>query len=121
MMQPQQSSVSNTTVVVNQAAAPAHKPLRSWTTGLCGCFEDCGVCCCVTFCRPCAEMSLAMDMGENCCIPYLVPGWLVTLRTKIRTQHNIHGSVLDDCCLVYFCYECALCQTMREVKLTRGT
>lgn len=44
VMQPQQSSVSNTTVVVNQAAAPAHKPLRSWTTGLCGCFEDCGVC-----------------------------------------------------------------------------
>ncbi|XP_025091183.1 placenta-specific gene 8 protein-like [Pomacea canaliculata] len=125
MMQPQQQqqSVNNTTVVVNQQqqpAAPAYKPPRAWTSGICGCFDDFGVCCCVWFCAPCAACQLATDMGENCCVPLCVPGWLIVLRTKLRTQHNIHGSVMDDCCSSTCCYHCVMCQMMREVKITRG-
>ncbi|XP_025091187.1 placenta-specific gene 8 protein-like [Pomacea canaliculata] len=121
IMQPQMSSTNNTTVVINQqSAGPAYHGQRAWSTGLCGCFDDCGICCCVTFCGPCAECQLSMDMGEHCCVPLCVPGWLVVLRTKLRTQHNIQGGVMNDCCTIYCCYHCVLCQMKREVKLTRG-
>lgn len=43
----------------------------------------------VTFCGMCSGCQLAMDMGESCCLPLCVPGWLITLRTKMRTQYNI--------------------------------
>ncbi|XP_025091184.1 placenta-specific gene 8 protein-like [Pomacea canaliculata] len=119
--QPQMSNTNNTTVVINQqSAGPAYKPPRAWSTGICGCFDDLGVCCCVWWCTPCAISQLVGDMGEHCCVPCCVPGWLVALRTKLRTQHNIQGGVMSDCCAAYYCYYCVLCQMMREVKLTRG-
>ena len=39
-----QPAVTNTTVVVNQQQMVVQKPPRNWSTGLCGCFEDCGSC-----------------------------------------------------------------------------
>ena len=39
-----QQAVTNTTVVVNQQQMVVQKPPRNWSTGLCGCFEDCGSC-----------------------------------------------------------------------------
>lgn len=34
----------NTTVVVNQQAVLVQGATRNWSSGLCGCFEDCGSC-----------------------------------------------------------------------------
>ncbi|PVD32000.1 hypothetical protein C0Q70_07426 [Pomacea canaliculata] len=95
--QPQMSNTNNTTVVINQqSAGPAYKPPRAWSTGICGCFDDLGVCCCVWWCTPCAISQLVGDMGEHCCVPCCVPGWLVALRTKLRTQHNIQKLLTPD-------------------------
>lgn len=45
--QPQMSNTNNTTVVINQqSTGPAYKPPRAWSTGICGCFDDLGVCEC---------------------------------------------------------------------------
>ncbi|PVD31998.1 hypothetical protein C0Q70_07424 [Pomacea canaliculata] len=90
-------TVNQTTVVVNQSPA-LYKPPRDWSTGICGCFDDIKVCLCVLCCEPCAEIKLSMDMGEHYCVPCCVPNWLVVLRTKLRTQHNIQavGAVSDD-------------------------
>ncbi|XP_025091182.1 PLAC8-like protein 1 [Pomacea canaliculata] len=122
-MQPQQTSNNNNTVVINQQnqqQQPAVKTLRAWSTGVCGCFDDMGVCCCVFFCGPCAECQLSMDMGEHCCVPLCVPWSLITLRAVLRTEHKIQGGVCNDCCTVCCCYHCVLCQMKRELKVTKG-
>ena len=42
--QPAFQQTTNTTVVVNQQAVETKRAMRNWSTGLCGCFEDCGSC-----------------------------------------------------------------------------
>ncbi|XP_025090047.1 cornifelin homolog [Pomacea canaliculata] len=113
------SSTSNTTVIINQTAA--YQPPRMWSTDMCGCCEDIGICCCVVFCEVCASIQLSRDMGEHCCVPCCVPGWLIVLRTKLRMQQNIQGTVMDDCCRTVFCGYCVLCQMMREVKQLKNS
>ena len=39
----QPSQTSHTTVVVNQQAVQ-RAPIRTWSSGMCGCFDDCGIC-----------------------------------------------------------------------------
>ena len=42
MAQPMVQQQTNTTVVVNQPApVVVQQAMRDWSTGLCGCFEDC--------------------------------------------------------------------------------
>lgn len=50
---------------------------------------------CATFLTYCAAAKLAQDLGENCCVPFCVPGWLVVLRTKFRTQMNIEVTTVQ--------------------------
>ena len=39
---PQVQQTSNTTVLVNQQPVVVQQAPRNWSSGLCGCFEDCG-------------------------------------------------------------------------------
>ncbi|KAH9513629.1 hypothetical protein Btru_041644 [Bulinus truncatus] len=78
--------------------------------------SDSKVGCCGFFCFGCYACSIAADIDESCCVPCFVPGWLVSMRTKIRIQNNIEGSILRDCCVSYWCAGCAMCQLAREVK-----
>ena len=39
---PYAQQTNNTTVVVNQQPVVVQKRQRNWSSGLCGCFEDCG-------------------------------------------------------------------------------
>ncbi|CAG5118314.1 unnamed protein product [Candidula unifasciata] len=94
-------------------------PPRNWSSRLCECGKDWSICCCAIFCTSCLESQVVRDMGESCLVPCCVPGWLVTLRTRMRTLENIRGSVMDDCCKVYCCYLCALCQLAYETKVVR--
>ncbi|XP_025091423.1 cornifelin homolog [Pomacea canaliculata] len=115
------SNTTNTTIIINQDASSTNRQPRLWSTDLCACCDDIGVCCCVVFCGTCAAIKLSQDMGEHYCVPCCVPGWLIVLRTKLRMQQNIQGTVMDDCCRVVFCGNCVMCQMMREVKhLSRG-
>ena len=52
---------------------------------LCRCFSGC----LVTWCGTCAACVYSSDMGESCCLPMCVPGWLIALRTKLRTERGI--------------------------------
>ncbi|XP_022338254.2 cornifelin homolog [Crassostrea virginica] len=107
---------TNTTVVVQQAAAPVTQGYRQWSTGICGCFEDMGSCCAVTWCSSVYLYYLANKMGESCCLPCAIAGYgsLIPLRTKIRAENKIHGSICDDCCMVCWCPLCVMCQLSRE-------
>ena len=42
--QPACQQISNTTVVVNQQVVPAQRTTRNWSSGLCGCCDDCDSC-----------------------------------------------------------------------------
>ena len=110
---------TNTTVVIQQqpAAIVVQGP-RGWSTGMLSCFDDCGVCmlglCSCLLCCPCIQYHAASSAGECCCVGTCCP---IALRTKIRTKHNIQGSIVDDWCALTWCYYCAFCQMQREVNI----
>lgn len=113
------SSNSHTTVIVQQPSLPMIKPPRLWATKLMDCCDDMGICLCGTFCGSCLASQIATDMGESACVPCCVPGAMIALRIKWRTQENIQGSLMDDCCTLLCCGPCALCQMAREIKFKR--
>lgn len=116
----QQPVASNTTVVINTAPNPMmpRGVPRDWTTGLCGCFEDVGVCLCEVF-VPCHVCMVSSEMGEGGCMPCCVPlPWMV-MRSHARGKHNIQGSLLNDCCVSTFCAPCSHCQIAREIKMIK--
>ncbi|XP_022795453.1 cornifelin homolog [Stylophora pistillata] len=89
---------------------------RDWSTGLCGCFEDCysffmgWFCPCILLC------DVSQRMGEGCCFATCCSGALLGLRIKLRTQQNIQGSLCNDYCVVQYCGLCVLCQLWRELN-----
>lgn len=90
---------------------------RNWSSGLCSCCSDikscCGVFWCGCFFYPCF---LSKKLGEHTCLPCIMSSTcsLISLRTKLRTQARIDGTVCSDCCTVVFCQWCAMCQMSRE-------
>lgn len=115
---PSSHSHHTTTVVVNQPAPTTMGP-RMWSSNICDCCNDMGSCLLGWFCPCVLASNVAQDMGESCCVPCCVPGWLIVLRAKLRAENNIQGSVMDDCCVVCCCGHCVLCQMAREVKYVK--
>ncbi|XP_046855580.1 cornifelin homolog B-like [Xenia sp. Carnegie-2017] len=112
----QQQSTNNTTVVVQQQQ-PQQVVIqgpRNWSTDLCGCFEDCGGCLLGLFCPLIHSCVVSGKAGECCCVGCCCP---IALRTKIRTRHNIAGSIVDDCCILACCHPLAMCQMDRELNI----
>ncbi|CAH3039365.1 hypothetical protein pdam_00019822 [Pocillopora damicornis] len=116
MAQPAPMQSTNTTVVVTQPTMVLQQGMRDWSTGLCGCFEDCYSLCMGWFC-PCILLcDVSQRMGEGCCFATCCPGALLGLRIKLRAQQNIQGSLCNDFCVVQCCGVCALCQLSRELN-----
>ena len=94
-----------------------------WNKGLCGCFDDCGICIMTYFC-PCYMFGKnAEAVGESCCLCCLCYGGpfnlaaKVAVRTKIRAQKGIAGTIAGDIAYHVFCTWCATCQEAQELKL----
>ncbi|MBN3305180.1 PLAC8 protein, partial [Amia calva] len=102
-------------VVVQQVTSVQRS--NKWTTGICNCCDDMGICCYGLFCLPCLECQTASEMGECCCLPCLCPGIApVAMRTGIRERYGIPGSILVDAIALCFCHCCVFCQMAREIK-----
>ncbi|XP_061196346.1 placenta-specific gene 8 protein-like [Saccostrea echinata] len=116
MGQPYEYHSGNTTVIVQQQQILTRPPMRDWSTGICGCFEDMASCCAVFWCTSCYACYLSNKLGETCCLPLAISGFgsLIPLRTKVRTANNIRGSICEDCCMVFWCPACVMCQLSRE-------
>jgi Cys-rich protein (TIGR01571 family) len=116
----------HTVVIQQQPVMMARVPaapqnIRDWSTGLCGCFEDCGICVFAFLCWPCYECMMASELNESACGPYLCGSLFLTgLRSKVRTMYGIRGSVMDDACCILCCPICAVTQMHREVKNNRS-
>ena len=111
--------------------------MSDWSTGVCGCMGDSGVCCDVLCCPFCqiARQAAAIegrtsDANWCCCILVLlgtgacgsIVPWCVTCnqRGKIRGKYGIAGGSCGDCIVTLFCTPCTMCQQHKEL-LIRGT
>ncbi|CAD5112085.1 unnamed protein product [Dimorphilus gyrociliatus] len=98
-----------------------------WQNGLCGCFNDIGLCI-ITYFVPCyTQGKNAEVVGESCLlcglslmVPLLNIYARVTTRGKIRDQRGIPGGCCHDFLLVIFCSLCTLVQEGQEVKAMGG-
>ncbi|XP_033631318.1 placenta-specific gene 8 protein-like [Asterias rubens] len=122
-METTSTTVTRTTVISEQPREGQSRSVvirgpnteHGWSTGLCDCMKDPKSCLFAFICLPCFDCYLATRMREACCIPIMVPGGETAMRTKLRTQENIYGSICDDCLKVSFCPCCALAQMSREL------
>lgn len=112
---------TTTTVIINQPSPMTVAGPRLWSSDLCSCCDDMGICCLGLFCPCILGVQLATDMGESSCLPCCVSGWLMGLRIKMRTQNNIQGSIMNDSCVTCFCGICSLCQMAREMELIKSS
>ncbi|KAG5270943.1 hypothetical protein AALO_G00174090 [Alosa alosa] len=87
----------------------------SWNSNVCDCCEDCGICLCGAFLPCILACKVAQDHGDSCCLPFL-PGAMIALRTSIRNQYGISGSICDDWIIMACLPLCGLCQMAREQK-----
>ncbi|KAG9337721.1 hypothetical protein JZ751_028218 [Albula glossodonta] len=87
-----------------------------WSSNVCDCCEDCGICLCGTFLPCILGCKVAQDHGDSCCLPFL-PGAFIALRTSIRNKYNIGGSICDDWIVMSCLPLCGLCQMAREQKM----
>ncbi|KAI3945615.1 hypothetical protein MKW92_032096 [Papaver armeniacum] len=109
---------------------PQPQPLVPWSTGLCGCFDDCSNCCLTCWC-PCitfGQTSEILDRGSSACgvngalytlitaLTYCCCIYSCTYRVKFRKTYNLEGNNCTDCLIHCFCEPCALCQEYRELK-----
>nr|XP_057909111.1 cornifelin homolog [Doryrhamphus excisus] len=90
--------------------------VSDWSTNVCGCCDDCGICLCGTFVPCILGCKVAQDNGENCCLPFL-PGALIALRTSMRSKYRIEGSVCCDWMVMACVPQCGLCQMAREQRM----
>ncbi|XP_046855592.1 cornifelin homolog A-like [Xenia sp. Carnegie-2017] len=111
----QQQSTNNTTVVLQQQPQQIMiQGERDWSTGLCSCCDDCGICC-FAYCCPAIHSCVVASLAkECCCVGMYCP---FALRTKIRLRHNIKGSICEDFCVLAWCGSCAMCQMHRELNI----
>ncbi|KAK9742486.1 hypothetical protein RND81_03G176500 [Saponaria officinalis] len=109
---------------------PPHGQVGEFSTGLCDCFSDAGLCC-LTCCCPCitfGRIAEIVDKGSSSCgvsgaLYALIMGftacqWVYscTYRAKLKAQYGMQESCLNDCCTHFWCEPCALCQEYRELQ-----
>nr|XP_015195834.1 PREDICTED: cornifelin homolog A-like isoform X2 [Lepisosteus oculatus] len=92
-----------------------------WSTGLCDCCEDMGVCCCAFWCFPCFACKTTSEFGECLCLPVLdgigcVPPVSLAMRAAVRERYGIQGNIYSDCFYGCCCYPLSWCQISREIK-----
>lgn len=99
---------------------------NQWTSGVCDCCEDMGICCCGFWCTYCLMCKTSEDFGECLCLPLLeicFGGMLhpitLAMRSSMRERYHIKGSIQNDCCVVTCCPVCVWCQMARELKARR--
>ncbi|XP_077998193.1 cornifelin homolog [Glandiceps talaboti] len=118
---PPQTSNQHHVVVVQRVQQPS----RNWSTGLCGCFNNCGLCLLGYFCPCILAGQNASSVGDSCllhgicfffCWPWVHVFLGGSTRGQIRANNNIVGSAAEDYVLHWCCTCCALIQEAAEIK-----
>ncbi|XP_075061084.1 cornifelin homolog [Mixophyes fleayi] len=119
-------TVSVQPVAVSQTVTVSHLNVNDWSSRMCDCCEDMGICCFALWCFPCFQCSTVSDHGECLCLPLLDLGWTgyscscpavsMAMRASVRERYKIPGSICNDCCVTCWCLSCSWCQMAREIK-----
>ncbi|KAF7202679.1 placenta-specific gene 8 protein [Nothobranchius furzeri] len=115
----------------------AERPLTDWDSGLFDCFEDPGTCCYGFWCYPFLQCTVTGRFGENSClplcdmcyrlyfgscwVPVIVPPVALTVRSLMRKEYGIKGSLVRDIMASCCCVWCSWCQMHRELKHRKKT
>jgi len=132
--QPGQMQMIGVAGMVDQVQIPVDATGK-FSSGLCSCFDKCGICCMAAWC-PCISLNQLLSKGGMrlgdpcgqtaawialCCIP-LVCGCPpcccfieMQARTSMRTVYNIMGGGAEDFCVTWCCPFCALTQEHRHI------
>ncbi len=94
-----------------------------WSSGICDCCMNPEICIQGCLC-PCVLFGKNMEngLGEKCatnCLCYLFccgPAQHSGQRRRLRVKYNLPQDPCNDCCLVWCCPTCALCQEANEIK-----
>ena len=101
--------------------------VNQWSHGLCGCFDNIGLCCMAFWC-PCIVFGRnAEHLGKDCVlwgalfvcadmalVPW-IPGFI--LRSELRRKHGLAGDDCNDCLVWFCCGLCAMIQEAQEIKV----
>lgn len=97
---------------------------NNYSTGVCECFSDCGICI-YTMCCPFCAMSdnWAQSRNEDCSICHFLafvhPIWTRdNIRVKLGQNEKQY---VNDFLVYHFCTLCAICQDSRELKRLRSS
>merc|ERR1712029_293721 len=81
--------------------------MSDWKSSMLGCFGNCGTCCCVSWCYPCAVYRDAEALNKSgllygliSCIVPCIPTML--LRSEAREKYGIEGSTAGDAVAAFF-------------------
>ncbi len=90
---------------------------REWSAGLLDCCSAGFLTCLLGWCCYPIQIGLnANKLGESflmCCCP--IEGHFM-IRSKIRSEQGIEGSLVKDCCILYWCHNCAAVQEANEIE-----
>lgn len=101
--------------------------MGEWQNGICGCFNNCGICI-ITYFVPCYTVGKnAEALGDNCCcycilalIPVVNLIVRVSQRGKIRERQGIDGGIISDILCAWCLPLCSLVQEAQEVEHMKG-
>jgi Cys-rich protein (TIGR01571 family) len=99
--------------------------------GLCGCFDDCRICCYGCWCTVCLHGENAQQIDgsdyDAACLTYCcsVKNILACLpiidnRKALRNKYRLAEEPCNDCLVGFCCTPCAVCQAARELKIRKN-
>ncbi len=99
--------------------------MGDWSNGLCGCFNNIGMCI-FTYVVPCyTHGKIAEAVGDDCLlcglvllVPLLNIYALITTRGKVRESKGIDGSLISDLFFICCCGFCAIMQEAQEMSVS---
>lgn len=97
--------------------------MGEWNNGLFGCFNNCCVCL-LTYVAPCyVHGKTAEKVDESCllcCLALFVPILdiyaIASVRSKVREQKGIEGSLVKDIIATCCCPLCVIAQSANETE-----
>ncbi|XP_020627600.1 cell number regulator 7-like [Orbicella faveolata] len=97
--------------------------MTDWSSGLCACFENVGICIKTYFCPCIVAGKIGEALGENCCYhgfcSLMGPIGIycgAQNRGKLRDKFQIPGTFVNDCLMHWCCPFCAYAQEARELQ-----
>jgi len=117
-----QAVIIQAPLMVGAGGSPVYLPATNnrtnpWSTGLCGCFDDCGICIKGYFCFCClvADNGAKLD-GDTVCMGCCYPASPFKNRQQAASLLGLQSTCMENCMISTFCACCSEMQVARELS-----